>query len=310
MCGENHAVGTVASDEHGVIHRLDALDDQASRPHRPQPVQVVDRDGGIKDPRDEISDCPLGAGQGGEAQGLGGEQVDPPPRMHGHVRKGLRGELGRDGQAIAHVTVATPRHGRVHGEDDRVVARIARTIDELHAVAAIGHEIELEPPARTRHRSRQLLDRCGAQGREAVRNPHALSDPRYGGLTGRVHHPRESCGREDEWVARALAEDRRRRVDRADITQHARLELHPREGAPGSAQAGLILAGRPIGVVEDRTRHATSSQRAHIGHARAPLEESLGAVEAWPEVSDEWLHVTPARQAPGHQGLPSVRDAS
>ena len=55
---------------HGVIHRLDPLDDQTSRPDRSQPVEVVDRDGRVEDASDEVGDRALGARERGERQRL------------------------------------------------------------------------------------------------------------------------------------------------------------------------------------------------------------------------------------------------
>ena len=202
--------------------------------------------------------------------------------------------------------MAPTRHGSVDGEDDGVVAGGACPIDELYAVAAISHEVELEPPACARHGRGEVLDGGRAERGQAVGDAQSLGHAGDGGLARRMHHPRESGGREDQRKCRGLAQDGRRRVHGADIAEHARLELHAREGPPGSAQARLVLPGRAIGVVEDGARHPTPGHGPDVRDARASLEQHLRAIQARTQVAHERLYVAPAREPSAHDAEPSI----
>ena len=225
--------------------------------------------------------------------------------MRGHVRQRAGGQAWRDRQPIAHVSVTSTRHGSVDGEDDRVVPAIAGALDEIAGVPPICHEVELKPMAQVGRHGGEVLDGCGAERGQAVRNSHAFGHGGDRRLARVVHHPREPRGPKDQRERRGFAQNHGAGVHGGDVLQNTWLELHPREGATGPVQAGLILSGSSIGVVKDGTWHSPTRQGAHILNTCTTFQQGGCAIPSQRLTTDQRAHLTPPGDTPLH-----VRDPS
>ncbi len=278
---------------------LDPLDHDAPGPAVPQPGEVVDRGARVEHPVHEVCDRPAGLAKRGELQRLGGEQVEPPGGVDGHVRQRPGGQARWDRHAVAHVPQPPTRHGGVHGQHQRAVAGGRRTLDQGERGDTVLPQVELEPVLATGCRGGDVLQRHGPHRRQRVGDPGAGRRAGDRTLTLVVHHPRETGGGEDQRQRAGGADHGAGRVHRGDVTQHAGPKPYVGVGLPRPTQAGLHLGGT-VDVVEDRPGGAASSHGTQVADGGGTGEETVGAVALARADLDQGPQLRPT-------GTPSLR---
>src|SRR6188472_4566059 len=119
---ERDSVDTRRGGPLRVLERLDALHHELARPPLLDPGEVVVVDARIEHQVEKLLDRARPRVEGGEAERLGREEVDPPARTGERVDDAAEPERGRDRETVA--TVANPgaRDGDVDGHEQGVEA--------------------------------------------------------------------------------------------------------------------------------------------------------------------------------------------
>ena len=255
MVGQHDAVGAVVHHPAGVLDGLDALDHELALPRFAQPVEVIERQGGVEHRVDQVRDGAGVAGQRREGQRLVGEEVEPPRRPVGGVQHGLDRQRRRDGHAVADVAQPGPGDGGVHGDHQGVVAGLGGALDQLQRTVAVRPQVELEPVPAVRRGGGHVLDGGRAHGGERVRDAGGRGGLGPGVLALGLHHPGEAGRCDADREPRRLAEDLRAEVHVGDIAQDAGTELDVQEGLAGAAERDFGFGGA-VGVVERGLRGA------------------------------------------------------
>ena len=156
---------------------------------------------------------------------------------------------------------------------ERLVARLAATVDHLLDQPAVAPHVHLEPsPAVTD--PGDLLDRPGRHRRQRVRQPRPLGRPGDGQLALGIGDAGETRRRQHQRERQRLAEQRRRRVDVSDRPQHTGPELDAGEGIAVVAQRLLVL-GAAVDVVEHAARQTPLGDPPEVvdrgGRGQPPL---------------------------------------
>jgi len=84
------------------------------------------------------------------------------------IDDGVEPHLGREGETAADVAFASPKHGRVDGDDDGFVRGSGRSLQHLLDQSSVPPGVDLKPLAATRNRG-DFFDRSCAQRRQRVR---------------------------------------------------------------------------------------------------------------------------------------------
>ncbi len=184
--------------------------------------------------------------------------------------------LGGRVKPAADVPLAPAEDGRVHRESDRLVARGLRPLDQLLGQPAVAEDVELEP-LRPVVDGGDLLDGAGPDGGERVGDADLGGGPGDGQLALGVGDAGEAGGGEHQRQRDALAEEGRRRVDVADVAQHAGLE------GPGAVTLavghdGPLVLGGTVDVVEHAVGQAAlgdAAQVAHVGRLRQSAGDGI-----------------------------------
>ena len=263
MVGEHNAVGPVVHHPAGVLDGLDALDHELAFPGFAQPVEVVERQGGVEHRVDQVRDGSGVAGQRREGQRLMGEEVEPPRGPVGGVQYGLDGQRRRDGHAVADVPQPGPGDGGVHGDHQGVVAGPGGALDQLQRAVAVGPQVELEPVPAVRCGGGHVLDGGRAHGGERVGDAGGRGSLGAGVLALGLHHAGEAGGRDADRQPGRLAQDVGAQVYFGDVAKDAGPELDVQERLAGAAQGDLGF-GRAVGVVERGLRGAALGQVAEV----------------------------------------------
>ena len=254
--------------EHGVGHRLDALDHDRAGPHRAQPLDVVPRQvrvelaADVPGQRHRVGpvarSVATAADHVGEHDRLGPHERPRPARVHGAVEQRAQTELRGHLEAPPHVALAPTEHGGVDREHERLVPGLGATIDHLLDQAPIAPRVDLEPQP-TVADGGDLLDRPGGQRRQRVRQLGPCGGPGRGQLALRVGDPREPGRRQHQRERQRPAEQGRRRVDVADRSQH------PRAGTRGGRRRPCCW---PAPARPRPRRRCSRTRRAAAGDGR------------------------------------------
>ena len=161
--------------------------------------------------------------------------------------------------------------------DQRLVAGAGGPPDHLLHEAPVAPDVHLEP-LRSGAGLRHLLDRAGAERRQGVRQAGPRRRPRYGQLAVGIGDAGEARRRQDQRQRQAAPEQRRRRVDVADVPQHPGPEHHPGERRRVGRHRALVL-GRTVDVVEHPPGQAPPGDGAQVGDRRRPRQPTDHRIE-------------------------------
>ena len=150
VVGQDDSVHAQVGQLLGIRQVLHTLDDQLARPHLADGLQVLELDGGIHCGVQQLADGAASAGQGGELQRRGGQEVPPPPGARDGVDDGTQGDLRRDGEAVTGIAQTVTCHRGIHGEQQSVEASLSCALHQAVGDFALLHHVQLEPVAAVR----------------------------------------------------------------------------------------------------------------------------------------------------------------
>ena len=268
----------------GVGDGLDPLQHDRAVPDRTQPLDVVPRQRRI-----ELGLHLAGEGYRGpavvdalvddvrERDRLGTEEVERPAGMEGAVEDRLEPDLGRQREATADVALASPEHGGVDRQPQRLVPGGGRTLDQLTHETPVAPGVDLEPLG-TVADGCDLLDRPCRDRRQRVRDAGAVRRSRHRQLALRVGDAGESRRGEDQGERETPAEQLGAGIDPADVAQHTRAELDPSERTDVASHRAFVL-GAAVDVVEHAARESPPGDRTEVVDGRDAVEAALHPVE-------------------------------
>ena len=257
---------------------LDALDDDLARPQRADDVEVREADRRVHRGVEQLADGAAGRGQRGELELGSGQEVDPPPRPRDRAGDGAQGQLRRDGEPVALVAQPRARHRGVDGEEQGVEACGGGPAGEPVGDLPVPHDIELEPVAAGRVGGLDVLDRGGAEGREAEGDAGCCRRGGTRDLALGLHQAGEAGRGDAERQGRGAAEDLAAGVGFGGAAQDRGAELDVPERLPGAGQRDLLLGGA-FGVVEGGLRGPAPGDGAQVVDRERRLQAALLRVQ-------------------------------
>ena len=193
------------------------------------------------------------AGDIAERLALAAQHAQRPSRLGGDVDKIFDADFRRNGHAVLDVAVALTDDLKVDGENERAAFGGGGALDQRADVAAILHDVELEPE-RLVDRRRDILDGADRHGRQRERNSRLLRGAARQDLAVAVLHAAKPDRRQRERQRRGLAEDRGLGAAIGDVEQDALAQLDAFEiGAVGAQR--LLGIGAGFGIIDKRARH-------------------------------------------------------
>lgn len=283
MVGDDDGVRPVVGGPQGVVGVEDALEDELAPPLVAHPREVVPRHTGVELRVDPAPEGVRGAGprhgplEVGEREGSPAQRHVPHPgRVRGEVpcpHEALRQGHGV-GHAVAGVAIAGADHGEVDCEDEHRAPRSARPTHEVLGVAAVAHDVELEPE-RPCGGSPHLLDAADRHRGLAEGDAGSLGGTGglYFGAPG--EHPREADRSEDQRQGEILTEHRRTQSEVRDVPEHPLAEPDTTQVRDVGAHRGLLVSA-PVEVVEELAGQAAARQFPVVTDGRGG--EPQGAV--------------------------------
>ena len=164
----------------GIGDGLDPLQHDRAVPDRTQPLDVVPRQrrielrlhlAGERHRRPAVVDALVDDVR--ERDRFGAEEIERPAGMERAVEDRLESDLRRQREAAADVALASPEHGGVDREPQRLVPGRRRTLDQLTHETPVAPRVDLEPLG-TVADGCDLLDRPCRNGRQRVRDAGAV----------------------------------------------------------------------------------------------------------------------------------------
>jgi len=152
-------------------------------------------------------------------------------------------------ELVAYLEVAPAEHGRVHGQQNGLVAGLFGAVDQFEAVCALLEEVELQHIGVVAAGLGDVFERAGAEGGQA--HDYALGSAGASGcnFTVRVRKALHGSWGDAEGGAVRVAEDTDRGVDLGYVAQHAGTDAVFRigghvlgEGCAGVSSLVVIVA--------------------------------------------------------------------
>jgi len=284
----HHAIAADRRRALGVVGPLDAFQQQPARPLVAELLDVFPVETGIHLATHRGDD--IGAARRAERIALEvrharqaiAQHVERPRRLEDHVARVAPVRAVRRVEAVARVALALPGHRQVDGDEDRLVARILRPLDEPRPELEVAHAIELVPEAAAdflrdaldAERRRRRHGEGHAQGLGRAREHQLRAEAAGADAAGRgdgerqVHGPAEKLGfqvdgDEDRFVARVF-----RALDKlpAEVEVAHAVELEP--------QPTAHFLGDPLDAERRGRRHG----EGHAGGLRGTGEDQLRAM--------------------------------
>ena len=241
------SVRAVLDRERRVLGRQDPFQDDRHLRERANPVDAVPGERGIEDRRVDgafvhVRDAARGAGQPFQVLAL---------------------HAGRQAEAGPRLAIPAPDHRRVAGDEQRAAAGRLGALDQRLGEPAIRLHVELEPE-RLGGGPGDVFDRRGGKRAHAHHGMSRARAARRRDLSLGIGDLVVRGRRQQDRIFEALAEERRRGVELADVAQHPRLE-------PDRVEVRAVVAQRDF--------VAGASRDVLVGHRRQPLARQLLVVE-------------------------------
>src|SRR5699024_229549 len=209
---------------------------------------------------------------------------------------GLRGEAGRDGHAVAGITQAGATHRYVHGDQERVEARLGGAVHQRHGPVAVLPHVQLEPVAAGGVGLGDILDRAGAHGGQGIGDTDRRGGGGAGDLSFGLRHAGGARGCNAGGKGGRPTENGGGGVHVGDVAQDSGVELDVLEGLPRPVQGEFALGGA-VGVVERGLRGAQLGDPAQVLDRVGGSKTAPACVQVWLLELQQWSEIAHFRDS-------------